>query len=161
MLKGLRVASILFMFAFAAPAFAHHGWGYYDTATPTYLVGRVVAVNWRNPHPTVTLQVEPTDLPSDWKALPVPPELADLGFDATLAITKSITQAAAWVLDLAPINRLESWGLPRQPRVGNELVAVAFPSCSEPKVARPALIVLDGIGVRQQSVSLPAGCANK
>lgn len=145
----------------AFPAYAHHGWGYYDTSAPLYVVGRVTAINWRNPHPTVTIQANQTAVPPDWKALPIPRELTDLGFDSTLSRTKALTRAEAWTLDLAPINRLESWGMPRPPHVGDEMVAIAFPSCSEPRVARPALIVLDGIGVRQQSVGLPAGCSNK
>lgn len=89
------------------------------------------------------------------------PELSALDFGATLAKTTAIPQARAWTLDLAAINRLESWGMPRTPRVGDAITAIAFPACTQAGVARPALIVLDGIGVRQQSVALPAGCSSR
>ncbi|MGK9050255.1 DUF6152 family protein [Neorhizobium petrolearium] len=138
---------------------AHHGWDYYDTARPIYLSGRVTAVTWRNPHPEITVENSAGALPPNWNGLPVPDELAELGFDATLQRTRPAAQAERWVLDLAPINRLQAWGLPREPREGDVVTAIAFPSCSEEGVARPALIVLDGIGVRQQSVALPAGCS--
>ncbi|SMF48301.1 hypothetical protein SAMN02982989_2530 [Xaviernesmea oryzae] len=138
---------------------AHHGWGYYDTARPIYLSGRVTAVTWRNPHPEITVENSAGALPPDWNDLPVPDELAELGFDATLQRARPAAQAERWVLDLAPINRLQAWGLPREPREGDVVTAIAFPSCSEEGVARPALIVLDGVGVRQQSVALPAGCS--
>lgn len=158
---GRRTAFFLLASAVALPVAAHHGWGYYDTAAPLYLAGQVAAVHWRNPHPTVTLRALPTALPGDWSSLPIPRELADLGFDATLGRTRAVSQAGTWTLDLAPINRLERWGLPRAPRVGDALVAIAFPSCTQAQVARPALIVLDGVGVRQQSVALPAGCSSR
>jgi hypothetical protein len=143
------------------PAAAHHGWGYYDTNGPLYIVGRVTAVNWRNPHPAVTIEARSAPLPPSWANLPVPRPLRDLDFDDTLGRVKPLGEAGAWTLELAPINRLENWGMPRPPRIGDEMVAIAFPSCSQPKVARPALIVLDGVGVRQQSVALPSGCAGK
>ena len=140
-------------------ASAHHGWGYYDTSRPLYLSGRVTAVTWRNPHPELTIDVVETELPTNWDTLPVPDELAELGFAETLRKIALPDRTGAWTLDLAPINRLERWGLPREPRVGDTVTAVAFPSCTERGVARPALIVLDGVGVRQQSVALPAGCS--
>ncbi|WP_197498320.1 DUF6152 family protein [Cupriavidus gilardii] len=141
------------------PAWAHHGWGYYDTAAPLYFSGRVVSVTWRNPHPQVTIEVDARALPANWNALPVPPELAELGFGNTLAAVRAPASPGRWTLDLAPINRLERWGMPREPRPGDRLEAIGFPSCGDRHVARPALIVLDGVGVRQQSVALPAGCS--
>ncbi|MBB2919452.1 DUF6152 family protein [Cupriavidus alkaliphilus] len=141
------------------PALAHHGWGYYDTATPLYFSGRVVTVTWRNPHPQVTIEVEANTLPRNWNALPIPPELAELGFCRTLAAVRASAPPGRWTLDLAPINRLERWGMPREPRPGDRLEAIGFPSCNDRHAARPALIVLDGVGVRQQSVALPAGCS--
>ncbi|TCU23791.1 hypothetical protein EV130_107146 [Rhizobium azibense] len=47
------------------------------------------------------------------------------------------------------------------PRRGDRLIAVAFPSCSDPNAVRPAVIVIaNGSAVRQQSVALPAGCSS-
>lgn len=145
--------------AFCTAALAHHGWGYYDTGAPLYFSGRVVDVVWRNPHPQLTVEVDAKALPPDWNALPVPSELAEVGFAATLAAVRSPAPPGRWTLDLAPINRLQRWGMPREPRAGDRIEAIGFPSCGERHVARPALIVLDGVGVRQQSVALPAGCS--
>ncbi|WP_052183130.1 DUF6152 family protein [Rhizobium sp. YS-1r] len=157
----MRILAMLFGAALAGalPVEAHHGWGYYDTARPIYLSGRVTSVSWRNPHPEITVENETGALPSTWDALPVPEELAELGFEATLRRVQPAAPAERWTLDLAPINRLEAWGMPREPKAGDVITAIAFPSCSEEGVARPALIVLDGVGVRQQSVALPAGCS--
>lgn len=143
----------------AAPSYGHHGWGFYATGQPVYLRGRVTDVIWRSPHPFVTIQVSSATMPSTLSDLPVPSELAELGFDEVLAKTQRAPSAGDWRLDLAPINRLYAWGMPREPEVGDEIIAIGFPSCSERHVARPAIIVIDGVGVRQQSVALPAGCS--
>ncbi len=158
--KSIGVLAVIAMLMASSLAFAHHGWGYYDTGRPLYLTGRVTAVTWRNPHPEIAIDVVAAELPGNWNALPVPAELAELGFAETLRNVALPDRAGAWTLDLAPINRLERWGMPREPRVGDLITAIAFPSCTEPGVARPALIVLDGVGVRQQSVALPAGCSD-
>lgn len=160
-MRGKLIGALAFIvMLLASPlASAHHGWGYYNTARPLYLTGRVTAVTWRNPHPEMTINVVATELPVNWNDLPIPAELTELGFAETLRKVAAPDHSGAWTLDLAPINRLERWGLPREPRVGDTIIAIAFPSCTEPGVARPALIVLDGVGVRQQSVALPAGCS--
>jgi len=142
-----------------APSAAHHGWGFYNTDAPLLFSGKLVEVNYTNPHPEVTIEViEGTVF--DPSSLPVPEELAALGF-AEVVAKAEVAPAGQWTLDLAPISRLNRWGMPRAPQVGDTLQAVAFPSCEEPNVARPNLIVLDGVGVRQQSVALPAGCSGE
>ena len=153
------IAFIVLFVAPIPPTSAHHGWGFYNTDTPLLFNGRLVAVNYTNPHPEVTIEVaEDTEL--DPASLPVPDELAALGFANVVAKAKPAA-AGRWTLDLAPISRLNRWGMPREPKVGDIVQAVGFPSCEERFVARPNLLVLDGVGVRQQSVRLPAGCSGQ
>jgi hypothetical protein len=143
----------------AVPAIAHHGWGFYNTDRPMLFSGRLVEVNYANPHPEVTIEIaEGATL--DPTSLPVPDELAALGFANVVANARP-APVGRWTLDLAPISRLNRWGMPREPKIGDVVQAVGFPSCEERNVARPNLIVLDGVGVRQQSVRLPAGCSGE
>ncbi|MCM2439451.1 hypothetical protein HGO34_06940 [Agrobacterium vitis] len=157
-MKLFRYIAVTMMLT-ASPTQAHHGWGFYATDRPIYLSGKITAVVWRNPHPEIVIDVLSAAIPASLAQLPVPVELRELGFDEVLAKTAAPETIGEWTLDLAPINRSMSWGMPRVPKVGDEIQAVAFPSCSEKNVSRPALIVIDGIGVRQQSVALPAGCS--
>ncbi|MVA36348.1 DUF6152 family protein [Agrobacterium vitis] len=152
---------VVTMMLTASPTQAHHGWGFYATDRPIYLSGKITAVVWRNPHPEIVIDVTSASVPGSFARLPVPAELRELGFDDVLAKTAAPETTGEWTLDLAPINRLMNWGMPREPKVGDEIQAVAFPSCSEKNVSRPALIVIDGIGVRQQSVALQAGCSGR
>ena len=161
--RGAAVYTVIaFVALFAVPVpptSAHHGWGFYNTDTPLLFNGRLVAVNYTNPHPEVTIEVvEGAEL--DPALLPIPDELAALGF-ASVAAKAKPAAAGRWTLDLAPISRLNRWGMPREPRVGDLVQAVGFPSCEDRFVARPNLFVLDGVGVRQQSVRLPAGCSGE
>lgn len=142
------------------PAEAHHGWGHYDTSSPLILEGRVIEVTWANPHPELVVEVSAEEAPPAASSLPVPPELQALGFAETAAAARP-ADARRWTLDLAPIGRLEQWGLPRAPVVGDTIQAIGFPACAEEGVIRPSLIVIDGVGVRQQSVRLPGGCSGR
>lgn len=53
---GLATAVVLFAGA-AGSAFAHHGWTGYDSNTLLVLSGRIVEVDYRNPHVQVVLEV--------------------------------------------------------------------------------------------------------
>lgn len=142
----------------ASAAWAHHGWGHYDTARPLIFSARVIEVRWSNPHPELVVQIEAE---ASMAALPVPHELQVLGFDAVMAAAKP-APPGDWELHLAPINRLQAWGLPRTPRVGDRIEGLGFPACAaNARALRPSLVVLDGVGVRQQSVPLPGGCSGR
>ncbi|MGI9024967.1 MAG: DUF6152 family protein [Burkholderiaceae bacterium] len=43
--------------AFAAPAFAHHGWSDYDADKPLTLNGTIKTSSYENPHATIALDV--------------------------------------------------------------------------------------------------------
>ena len=158
-IRTLAAALGIAALGLVVPASAHHGWGFYNTDTPMLLSGTLVEVNYSNPHPEVTIEIA-DGATLDPASLPVPAELAELGF-ADVIVNARPAPAGRWTLDFAPISRLNRWGMPREPRVGDTMQAVAFPSCAEEGVMRPNLIVLDGVGVRQQSVRLPAGCSGE
>lgn len=51
--RGL--AALLLATLAAAPAYAHHGWSSYDDSKPVTLTGKLVEVNYQNPHATVRI----------------------------------------------------------------------------------------------------------
>jgi hypothetical protein len=51
-----RCALLLGLFALAAPAVAHHGWGSYDAANPVTVTGPIVTSKYENPHATITVR---------------------------------------------------------------------------------------------------------
>lgn len=158
--RALMLASAIAFANMTIPAAeAHHGWGHYDTGKPLLFTGRIVAMNYSNPHPEVTIVVS-EGATLDPSTLPVPEELTALGF-ADVISTATMAPAGQWTLDLAPIGQLERWGMPRPPEIGDTVQAVGFPACHEEGVARPNLFVINGIGVRQQSVALPTGCSGE
>lgn len=60
MLASLRhgrrgIAALLLATLAAAPAYAHHGWSSYDDSKPVTLTGKLVEVNYQNPHATVRI----------------------------------------------------------------------------------------------------------
>jgi hypothetical protein len=154
-LAGLALLALLTM----PLAQAHHGWGAYGTDRPLYLEGTVARVEWRNPHPEIILEVASPAPAMDPSKVPVPSELERLRFREVLARTKPAAPGR-YTMDLAPIGRLQEWGMSAPPRQGERLIAVAFPACSEPGTVRPVVVVLpSGTSVRQQSVRLPKGCS--
>ncbi|HWA49433.1 MAG TPA: DUF6152 family protein [Dongiaceae bacterium] len=42
----------------APPAFAHHGWGGYDTSKSFEVTGEIIESSYANPHCEITMQVE-------------------------------------------------------------------------------------------------------
>ncbi|TWG87081.1 hypothetical protein L602_001900000840 [Cupriavidus gilardii J11] len=49
------IAAVLLATLAAAPAYAHHGWSTYDDSKPVTLTGKLVEVNYQNPHATVRI----------------------------------------------------------------------------------------------------------
>jgi len=145
----------------ATAVLAHHGWGGYDTDKPVYVTGKIVEVRWRNPHPQIVIVVTETPA-ARAQSMPVPPELTELGFGQVFRNAQPFTQTGRFELDLAPLGRLTEWGMHAAPKIGEQLNAIAFLSCTQGKTLRPSMIQLsDGRVVRQQSVALPPGCSGR
>jgi hypothetical protein len=92
-------------------AFAHHGWSSFDQTRPLWLEGRVVKVEWRNPHATLELEL-PVErrLPADLGGRVLPPQSAPVDGVALLRAAALPTRPdSRWAVELAPISRLEAW----------------------------------------------------
>jgi len=99
--------------ALAAPfaARAHHGWSSFDQDRPVFLQGRAAAVQWRNPHAEMVLEL-PADyrLPADLAQRTVPPQSASVDGKALLAKAVAPTRKdRRWTIELAPLTRMEAW----------------------------------------------------
>lgn len=92
---------------------AHHGWSGFDS-TPLYLAGTASAVRWQNPHAELVLR--PTAglvLPSDLSQRSLPAQTAPIDTADLLARTRLAEPAdREWVLELAPLFRLNAWQMP-------------------------------------------------
>ena len=98
---------------FVAPALAHHGWSSFDTDRPVYLEGTVRKVAWRNPHAEFELAVPAgMKLPADLSQRPVPAQSAQVDGKRLLSAAQLPTRTdAVWQIELAPLTRLEAWGV--------------------------------------------------
>lgn len=114
------------------PAFAHHGWSSFDQKRPIWLEGRAAKVAWRNPHAELELEL-PADpqLPADLATRAVPAQAAPLDGPALLkAATLPTRRDRRWVLELAPIARLDAWKVP-EIKVGDSLGVLGYTFAAE------------------------------
>jgi len=58
MLKFLRAAPAAALVALAAPAFAHHGWGSYDSSKTVKFQATILEVKYENPHVEIVLEYQ-------------------------------------------------------------------------------------------------------
>ncbi|MES2784062.1 MAG: DUF6152 family protein [Pseudomonadota bacterium] len=115
--------------ALAVPglAQAHHGWSSFDQDRPIYLEGRVVVSKWQNPHAELTLEV-PVDLklPADLGMRQVPAQSAPVDGKALLTrATPPRRRDRRWLIELAPLTRLEAWKMP-EIKVGASISVLGF-----------------------------------
>jgi hypothetical protein len=124
---------VLSMIAAALPAAsvplarAHHGWSSFDQSRPLYLEGTAARVRWRNPHAELDLDVEPgLRLPADLATRTVPAQAAPVDGPALLrAAQLPVRRDRRWLVELAPLSRLEAWRVP-EPKPGERLAVVGF-----------------------------------
>lgn len=128
-------------------ALAHHGWSSFDARRPLYLEGKVTRVNWANPH--ASLELEPTpglQLPADLKQRSLPPQSYPVDTAALLAATTLPSrQAKRWEIELAPLSRMQAWGV-TPVKVGDSvaLIGYAFPEEKGDAVLRVEYLFTDG-----------------
>lgn len=99
----------------ATTARAHHGWSSFDLSRPLYLEGRAERVAWRNPHAELDLVRSPAlVLPPDLASRPVPAQMASVNGLALLKAAQLPRRSdARWHIELAPLSRMQAWGVPR------------------------------------------------
>jgi hypothetical protein len=142
--------------ALAPAAMAHHGWGSYDESRPIYLEGKVKSTKWQNPHAEIVVTVsKDLKLPADLAKRTAPAQTNPVDGAKMLAGAVLPTRRGDWILELAPMTRIEAWKV-AEPKVGDTVAAVGFTYKDEKGDARSRieyLIVRDKIyGLR----SMPA-----
>lgn len=97
----------------ATRAHAHHGWSSFDQDKPLYLEGKVESAAWRNPHAELKLRVAAgLQLPADLAKRPVPAQTAGVDAARILGTARLPTRKdALWELELAPLTRMQAWGV--------------------------------------------------
>ena len=107
-------------------AFAHHGWSSFDEKKPLYLQGKVTRSKWQNPHAELELANTGASMPADLAARRVPPQSAPIDAAQVLAAARPPTRAArAWTIELAPLTRMQAWGV-REIKAGDEIEVVGY-----------------------------------
>jgi hypothetical protein len=107
-------------------AWAHRGWSSFDQERPLYLQGRASEVKWRNPHAELVLERSSLALPTGLARRAVPPQVAPVDGRSLLArATLPQRTDARWMVELAPITRMEQWQVP-EIRNGAELAVLGF-----------------------------------
>lgn len=108
-------------------AHAHHGWSSFDQSRPLWLEGRATQVAWRNPHAELKLELAADSrLPADLAGRALPAQAAAVDGKALLAAAQLPKRRdKTWTVELAPLTRLQAWGVPEiQP--GTALAVLGF-----------------------------------
>jgi len=108
-------------------ALAHHGWSSFDQTRPLWLEGTASQVRWRNPHAELGLNLpaEP-QLPADLAQRPLPAQAAAVDGPALLAAARLPRRRdRLWTVELAPLTRLQAWGVPEITQ-GTPLAVLGF-----------------------------------
>ncbi len=93
---------------------AHHGWSSFDQTRPLWLEGRAQTVSWKNPHAELQLALPAAPvLPADLAARALPAQTAPVDGKALLAAARLPRRPdRLWQIELAPLTRLQAWGVP-------------------------------------------------
>jgi hypothetical protein len=118
--------------AFLLPAWAHHGWSSFDTDRPIYLEGTVRKVVWRNPHAEFDLQLPARlKLPADLAQRFVPAQSAQVDGKRLLSAAQlPARKDGVWHIELAPLTRLEAWGV-AELKAGDAVSVLGFTYAQE------------------------------
>lgn len=156
--RVLRAAAAGTIAGLCGAARAHHGWSGFDEGAPLFLAGTVRAVRWTNPHAELVVDVAPAlALPADLARRAVPAQQSPVDVPRLLArAALPRTVHGQWVCELAPLLRMEAWGI-AEPRPGAvvEVVGYAAPGEARGPVLRVEVLFVDGraYGLR----SMPRG----
>lgn len=139
--------------ALAAPALAHHGWSSFNQDEPLYLDGRVKTVRWQNPHAEVTIDVAAgMKLPEGFATRAVPAQQSAIDGAGILKKTQAPTSAAGeWLVEFAPLSRMEAWGLAEPLKPGDRIEVVGY---SAPRLNNGRLFRVEYLFARGQAYAL-------
>lgn len=123
-----RRAFITTPLVISLPAWAHHGWSSFDQNRPLYLEGKATQVAWRNPHVELKLELpnEVLRIPTDLATRRLPAQSAPVDGAALLKAAQLPSRKdRRWEIELAPLSRMQSWGVP-EIKVGDTLAVLGF-----------------------------------
>lgn len=132
----------------AAPALAHHGWSSFDQDRPLYVEGKVKSVRWANPHAQLVIEVDPgLKRPADLASRQMPRQTQNV--DAAALLKKAQVPAPAggeWELELAPMFRMQAWGMGDPPKIGDRVEAIGYtaPNLSGGRLMRVEYLIHNG-----------------
>jgi hypothetical protein len=160
---ALAAAAIVSPLLGVRHASAHHGWGQFVSETPWFMEGRLVAVSWRNPHPTLQLRVAGASAGQPWMSWPLPPAWEALDAAPLLRATTSPAEVVGeWSVGLGSLWRQRELGLAEPPAVGDAIELVAVRHCTPARRELRALLLRHrGRVIQQQSHRLPPGCSGR
>ncbi|MBA2548582.1 MAG: hypothetical protein H0V16_09020 [Burkholderiaceae bacterium] len=117
-----------------APATAHHGWSSFDQDRPLYLGGTLTQVKWQNPHAEIMLRVDVTQMPERLasRALPAQQQSVDAAGILKKVQVPSNGQGT-WEVELAPLSRMQAWGLSQPLKVGERVEVIGYRLTDENK----------------------------
>jgi hypothetical protein len=116
----------LSLLSVANPALAHHGWSSFDESRPLYLVGKVKAVKWQNPHAEIVITVAAdTVLPTDLAQRKPPAQSNPVDGPKVMANARLPQKRGDWTIELSPMTRIDAWKVP-EPKIGDTVAAVAY-----------------------------------
>ena len=114
--------------AAALPARAHHGWSSFDQTRPLYLEGQALKVQWANPHAELQLELPASGLrlPADLGTRSLPAQTSPVDGAALLKAAQLPTRKdRRWEVELAPLSRMNAWGVPPI-KPGDTLAVLGF-----------------------------------
>jgi Family of unknown function (DUF6152) len=123
--RALACIALTLMGGLAA---AHHGWSTFDEAKPLYIEGTVASVRWQNPHAELTVEVPVSlALPKDLASRPFPKQVSTAVTPAMVSGSATPAMPAGkWTVELAPLPRMEAWGLSTPIKVGDKVSMIGF-----------------------------------
>jgi hypothetical protein len=163
LLGGCALATLSSTAWFARLANAHHGSGAFMSEQPWYLEGRLTAVEWVNPHPSIQINVAAAAQGRPWDGWVAPQSWAQLGTENTLEQTTSPAAVqGVWKVEFGSLWRQAQLGFATPPVTGQNIAMVAVRACDQSKRELRALLVqYGGRIIQQQSHRLPVGCSGR
>ncbi len=121
---------------------AHHGWSAFDESQPVWIEGTVKSVKWQNPHVELVLDAMPAKSGADAVARrAVPQQTLPVDGAALLARAQPVTRAGSWTLELAPLFRMNAWGV-TEPKPGDAVAALGYAPGGKPGLMRVEFLYL-------------------
>lgn len=138
---------------------AHHGFGSFDIKVMYYIAGRVVRLDWTDPHIMLDLEVAPgLSIPPDIWSIPMPPdaEIA-MSIPDDLVPLPVGSKPEMWELTMPSLDRARKIGLARDAiEPGRMIAGVGYRGCeADDNEFRCDLLLIDRKAYALRPFALP------